>query len=185
MKRLILLTLAALLCLGLLACSTPETPAEKPSESGESQAVTTTAESAEPTLVPFAGNVWKARVMIDSDGNSALLEGDPTIIGERYLDATGEDGALEIGEDSFYNDPGLAGAIDRYIEHNGNRYYFVGSSKNGDPVAYTEEGDTLTAKINGNDWITLKRRSNTEFELTSCQTGVKADLPVGLIFRAA
>ena len=135
---------------------------------------------------PFAGNLWQVKLIVGDDGYPALPEGDPMLIEISYLDATAEGNTLQQGAKSYYNDAAYDdGSENNSIEHNGKKYYFVGSSKSGDDIRYSVDGDKVTVTVDGKEWLQLNRKSNTEFEVVSCVKGVKSDIPVGAIFAAA
>lgn len=135
---------------------------------------------------PFAGNLWQAKLIVGDDGYPALLEGDPMLIEVSYLDATAEGDALKQGAKSYYCDAAYDdGSENNSIEHNGKKYYYVGSSKSEDDTRFAVSEDNVTITVEGKEWLQLKRKSNTEFEVISCVKGVKSDIPVGAIFVAA
>lgn len=135
---------------------------------------------------PFAGNLWQAKLVVGEDGYPALLEGDPMLIEVSYLDATAEGNALKQGAKSYYNDASYDdGSENNSIEHNGKKYYYVGGSTSGDDIRYAVDGQNVTITVNGTEWMQLKRKSNTEFEVAACVKGVCSDIPVGAVFVAA
>ena len=172
MKKTSLILLSLIMVFFLVACGE------------EKSAITTGEEIVPPAEVSFPDGIWCAYMQVNSDGYGEIPSGNPKLLSAEYLEPVEGNGTLKVYSYSFMNEPSLAGLVDRSIEYNGNTYYFCGSVQSGDSHRYTVDGDKITVTTGEKVWLVLKRRSVTEYEVLSCEKGVKADLPIGLVFTA-